>query len=471
MKVLVGIANYGTKNDHYLAQLLAEYRAMPYDVHIVVLSNVAKNVGADVEVVVGLPDEKNPFSLPFAHRQLFADRRDAYDLYIYSEDDTLLRRHNVESFLKAANVLPANEIAGFVRFETDPQGQVYYSTVHNHYHWDPSSVRHVGGMAFAHFTNEHAACFILTREQLNKAIQSGGFLVAPHEGRYGILEAAATDPYTQCGFRKMICISQLDEASLPHLPNKYLGKLGLPKRDFELQVDVLRGLTEHSQCSALPFGHETRLPQGRWSKGYYEPASEMLQALVSSSAQSVLSIGCGLGNLEAELAKRGAKVAAMPLDCVIAACARARGVEMIDARQNGDFPDLQGRTFDCVVLSNLLHLVPNPSEYLSRASRFLSAAGSLLVRVPNVGGVPVWKSRLSGKNGFAHLADFEKSGVHVTSPQKVHEWMRQSGLQVAEFRTVSRGRAQMAGKLVLGLADSLLAEEFYAVGTRVAGAR
>ena len=53
MKILVAIASYGTGNDRYLRQLLATYRAMPYAVHIVVLSNVPRDLGPDVEVIVG----------------------------------------------------------------------------------------------------------------------------------------------------------------------------------------------------------------------------------------------------------------------------------------------------------------------------------------------------------------------------------------------------------------------------------
>jgi hypothetical protein len=40
MKMLVAIANYGTKNRVYLERLLAEYRCLPYQVDVVVLSNV-----------------------------------------------------------------------------------------------------------------------------------------------------------------------------------------------------------------------------------------------------------------------------------------------------------------------------------------------------------------------------------------------------------------------------------------------
>ena len=51
MKILVAIASYGTANDRFLHQLLANYRALPHDVRLVVLSNVPRpDLGHDVEV-------------------------------------------------------------------------------------------------------------------------------------------------------------------------------------------------------------------------------------------------------------------------------------------------------------------------------------------------------------------------------------------------------------------------------------
>ncbi len=73
MKILVAIANYGTGNDRYLSRVLDEFRKMSYDVDLVVTSNIAKSIAADVEVIPGLPT-KDPRSLPFAHKRIFAER-------------------------------------------------------------------------------------------------------------------------------------------------------------------------------------------------------------------------------------------------------------------------------------------------------------------------------------------------------------------------------------------------------------
>src|SRR4030095_14057498 len=115
MKVLVVIATYGSSNDKYLHRLVGEYRSMSFDVDLVVLSNVHKYVADGVEVIV-VPRRLSPWSrrgtfngqkgwrfrrqeyrdwvrhldIPFAHRQIFAKRLNEYDLFLYSEDDTLV---------------------------------------------------------------------------------------------------------------------------------------------------------------------------------------------------------------------------------------------------------------------------------------------------------------------------------------------------------------------------------------------
>jgi hypothetical protein len=193
LRVLVAIASYGTSNDRYLERIIQEYGSMSLDVHVVVLSNIEKSVPPDVECLVGLPT-KNPWSLPFGHKKLFADRCERYDLFIYSEDDILITEDNLRAWLDVNVLLAEDEIAGFMRVEFGKDGTRSYPDVHGHFRWDPSSTRRRGNYALAHFTNEHAACYVLTREQLSRALRSGGFDVDPHEGKYDLLCTAEVDP-------------------------------------------------------------------------------------------------------------------------------------------------------------------------------------------------------------------------------------------------------------------------------------
>lgn len=438
MKVLVAIAHYGSANRRWLEQLLAEYRNMSFDTDIVVLSEAHKELNQPVELQVGLPS-KNPWSLPFAHRHLFRDRISEYDLFIYSEDDTLVTEENIRAFLGTNDVLQSDEIGGFLRIEIGRDGTSYVSTAHSFFRWIPSSVRRRGGKLFASYSNEHSAAYMATQKQLESALDSGGFLVPPHVGRYDMLVSGATDIYVQCGFEKLICIDELDQFLLRHLSNRYVGQIGQPLNLFRKQVEALK----HIEAGTLPafelIDPETSLPRGRFSKSYYELAEDDFLALVPSGTQSVLSIGCGAGLLEQTLISRGIRVTGIPLDAVIGSNAKVRGVQTIHGPLERADSDLEGERFDCVLVSNLLHLVPDPGRYLDLAHRVLNTRGLLVARIPNLLELGVRWRRFAGHAGYESLgAAFEQTGVHVLDKESLEKLLEEAGFKLAGFWPVDR---------------------------------
>ncbi len=466
MKILVAIANYGTKNMGHLNTLIQEYRSMPHDVDIVVLSNVPKNLGPDIEVIAGLPT-KDPWSLPFGHKTLFAERADDYDLFIYSEDDTLITEQNIRAFLDVTNVLPKREIAGFMRYEVDSSGQKYYSTVHSHFHWVPDSITSIGSYKFARFTNDHSACYLLTQEQLKKAIDSGGYLVGPHQGRYDLLCTAATDPYTQCGFAKVICISHVQDFMTHHLPNIYIGKLGLESSEFHRQIDALLSMKTNGMPQGRLFQTETNLKQAKWSKSYYEPCQDDIVAIVPEHAKDVLSVGCGWGATEAKLAERGIRVVGIPLDSIIAVCARAKGVEVVPPDFDKAIETLADRRFDCIVFSNVLQHLRNPADILSKYTKLLAEDGVIVVSAPNFNHIKAWRDSPSKSVPYRDERMFDGTQLHFTTKRMVKKWFQQSGMETACIKYGLNGRYGKAARLSLGMFNDLLASNLILVGKKI----
>ncbi len=491
MKVLVIIATYGNANDKYLQRLVEEYRSMPFDIDLVVLSNVPKHVADDVEVIV-LPRRLKPWTrrgtfngrrslrslrqeyrdwvrhldIPFAHRQVFADRLNIYDLFLYSEDDTLVTERNLRAFLSVSAVLPADEIPGFLRYERGPNGRLNYPEVHGHFHWDVSSICKRSRHTFAFLTNEHAACYVVTREQLRRAIESGGFLVDPHGGKYDLLCTAATDIYTQCGFRKLICISELDDFIIHHLPNRYVGtEFGVDDTELRRQVDRLLQISKSGSCSGQLLEAETKLPDRSYSKGYYEPVRREIMLELPRDARTVLSIGTGWGATEGYLVAKGLRVAAVPMDTVISGHAETEGVEII----SGDFEQarrmLDGRQFDCLLLSNVLHLVPKPEDVLSSFASLLSPEGIVIAVVPNTSRLELSRAALRGGR-IVDPGMYGMSGVQHTSRETVRDWFGSAGFRVRSIKQILRPRAQRIGRLTKGILDSWLAYEFVVAGRK-----
>jgi 2-polyprenyl-3-methyl-5-hydroxy-6-metoxy-1,4-benzoquinol methylase len=403
---------------------------MSYCIDIVVLSNIEKDLYPDVEVIVGLPTN-DPWSLPFGHKQIFADRVYDYDLFVYSEDDVLVTQTNIESFRRVTEVLPPDMLAGFFRFEHDVDGNRWYPDVHRNFHWDPESLCTVDGRVFAHFTNQHAAVYILTQSQLIRALASGGFLVGPHSEQYDLLVSAATDPYTQCGFKKVICISQFEEFLVHHLPNKYINyRLSMDDRTVSRQLARLCAWAERRDVPAASLlKHHPAFRATEHGANYYENVKSEVVDAIPESARTVLSIGCGWGATEERIAEQGRDVVAVPLESLIAVSARDRGIEVVDGDLDTVMTRLADRKFDCIVIRDILHLVERPGEMLSMAKTLLHTNANVVISVPNLSRLPILWRRLRGYGPYRGLGSFQTSGVHISSKRMLNRWLREAGLQ------------------------------------------
>jgi 2-polyprenyl-3-methyl-5-hydroxy-6-metoxy-1,4-benzoquinol methylase len=458
-RVLVAIANYGTSNDPYLARLVQEYKAMPFDLHIVILSNLKKQ-REGTENLVGLPT-KNPWSLPFAHKKVFAERIHQYDLFVYSEDDILITEHNLRAFLEVSSILEGHEIAGFFRIEKGPCGNVSYPDVHSHFHWMQNSIKSRGKYTLAAFTNEHSACYAITQSQLRKALASGGFLVGPHEWKYDLLCTAATDPYTQCGFQKLIPISHFDDFVVEHLSHKYIGTFGINGPEMCRQIRSLMQIDSSLSAPASLFKTETQLRQFKYSKSYYEPSTAGVIALIPEGARSVLSIGCGSGATEIQLVEKGLRVVAVPLDSIICGNAAQKGVEMVKGDLRTARAALDSERFDCILFSNVLHLVPDPAGVLSSFQEMLLPSSVVIIPSPNMAHIRnLWETVRDAGHLWNRLG-YEHMGVHFTSPGKIQRWCRKARLRTN--KVIYSFPRRMVGDHVARLIRSLLASEFVIV--------
>jgi 2-polyprenyl-3-methyl-5-hydroxy-6-metoxy-1,4-benzoquinol methylase len=436
MKILVAIASWGTKNDPYLARLIQEYGSMPFDVDVVVLSNLPKAVGPGAELLLVDLKGKNPWSLPFAHKKIFAEHLNDYDLFIYSEDDTLITESNIRTFLNACAVLEGNEIPGFLRFERGTDGRINYPELHGPFHWDCRSVRRRKGQVFASFTNEHSACYVLTRGQLERAIASGGFLVGPHCERYDMICSAATDPYTQCGFEKVIGITALDDFLVHHLPNTYVGsEFDIGESELHSQIQCLMRILQNGQRPTPLCPVISKLMYKRFSKNCYEKVQRKIVDAVPPETRTLLSIGCGWGATEAALVQQGLRVVAAPVDPVIACSTTAKGVELVDGDVTTVGKKLEGEQFDCLLVLDVLHLIEDPSAVMSTFVPLLRVGATVIVRVPKVLRFTTAYRAIRGDQRFRELRNYEKTGIHFTSLRIIRRWLENAGLRIESVAT------------------------------------
>lgn len=432
-RVLVAICSYGEKHLAPLRRMIATYQSMSFDVDVVVLSEASKDLGPRVKVVVGLPSP-DPWSLGFAHKNLFAANVDEYDLFIYSEDDVEISEATLRAFLRATEQLHADEIAGMFRYSTDATGEAWLNDFYGHYHWKPQTVARRGDYVIAEYTNLHSACYVVTRSQLKRAIDSGGFVRPPSEGVYDLLCTAATDPYTRCGFRKVLCVSAAKDFFVHHLPDLlYPDRSLLSAAMLNEQLATLHDIVEGKHPRSTLFDFEPRFWHSWWQKSYMELPSPELLSLIPQGTRTVLSIGTGYGAAERALADRGLTVTVLPLDSVVGALLDRRGFEVVYGSWKQALATLAGRKFDCVLMTDLLHLQRDPDELLAQCADLVDPRGALVLGGPNFSRLPWLIKRKLGRGQFAALRSFDQSGIMLCGPRSIRPALRRAGLQRSDI--------------------------------------
>jgi len=263
----------------------------------------------------------------------------------------------------------------------------------------------------------------------------------------------------------MVSLSSLDDFLVRHLPgNKFAGRPYAARAEFQKQIDALLEIKKHGRPRTLLFDPETKALHVKWSKDYYEPVRPEILSFLPEGARSVLSIGCGWGTVEGYLVRKGLRVVGVPMDSAIAACAEAKGVEIV----YGDFKTarekLADESFDCILLSNVLRLVRDPAAMLSTFVELLSQQGVVIASMPNLGRMRIGLGRLRGKPQYQKLGSYEENGLHLTSARLVRKWYRDCRLKVERFEYIIPPRAEAAHRLLAGLADPLVGDELIAIG-------
>jgi hypothetical protein len=249
-KILAVLVNYGDEQLSFLYKVVDELRTFSkYDVTIVVNSNIELDIeGVDHVNVIELDNYQ---LLPMTCRQVIDLEADNFDYFIYSENDHLWREHHVDKFIEYESILPENRIAGLIQYEEDHTGK-YYPAYHAHYDWDYNSVEEYGGKKFAHFTNVHQACFVISKSRLKKIKEIKDFSQFFGNDQYSLKCKTNTDIYLHSNMKKLICISELDKNLIHHLPNHYInGADGYRKDDGTIGTRAKQRSDDNRMQNAL----------------------------------------------------------------------------------------------------------------------------------------------------------------------------------------------------------------------------
>jgi 2-polyprenyl-3-methyl-5-hydroxy-6-metoxy-1,4-benzoquinol methylase len=160
-------------------------------------------------------------------------------------------------------------------------------------------------------------------------------------------------------------------------------------------------------------------------------------------AETVLSIGCGAGATEEALLEDGALVTALPLDSVIGALAHTtRNVDVVYGTLDEGLKAISDYRFECILVTNLLHLVPEPYALLSRCTKLLLPGGTLLLAGVNLDPLPLVLRRLRHPAQYRGLDSWAESGVHALSTGEIRRFLQTASLAVAPIHRFNRPGAK-----------------------------
>jgi len=187
-KLRVSIANYSDKQLNYLNKVIDEYRSYKnYEVDINIHSTIL--IGRN-DVKTTLHDASG--KMVYFHRQEFIDCRNDYDLYLYSENDMLIKEDTMDTFVKYSKILPIDHALSFIRYEKiNNEGEMYFPDLWPHVGHVKSPWYVINETPYFILTNPHQCYWLLTKESLNHSIDNTNFLINGDPGT----ETASTGVY------------------------------------------------------------------------------------------------------------------------------------------------------------------------------------------------------------------------------------------------------------------------------------
>lgn len=215
MKIKVCISNYGGTQLEYMYRSIDAFKNYKkYQVDVIVYTTVPLDI-PHVLVEKGIGK-----SLPFSPRKEMAESINDYDIFIYNENDMLITEDNIDAFLEHSKTLNDGEVSGFIRHEYNTRFEKILLDLNPH--WG-GLIKNKTKTSFE-VHNVHQGCWILLKADFIRCISSGGFSFNPHDGPYGMLEQGASDPYTQCGLKKVFPLEYnlCERLLIHHMPNKYI---------------------------------------------------------------------------------------------------------------------------------------------------------------------------------------------------------------------------------------------------------
>jgi len=169
---------------------------------------------------------------------------------------------------------------------------------------------------------------------------------------------------------------------------------------------------------------------------------------LSGTGHQILDVGCGEGHFAALVAQNGNKVVGIDL---LENAAHASAMEQyvsadLDGGLVGAKRALGDRSFDLILLQDVLEHLRSPEQMLEDCKRYCKPHGRVIVSVPNVANITVRMSLLLGRFDYRPRGILDRTHLRFFTRKTARQLLESSGFEVIEQKATV-----MPLELVFGL--------------------
>ncbi len=155
---------------------------------------------------------------------------------------------------------------------------------------------------------------------------------------------------------------------------------------------------------------------------------------LAGSGHEILDVGCGEGHFAALVAQGGNKVVGIDL---LETAAHAGAMEQyvsadLDGGLVGAKRALGERSFDLILLQDVLEHLRSPEQMLEDCKRYCKPHGRVIVSVPNVANVTVRLALLFGKFEYRPRGIMDRTHLRFFTRKTARQMLESSGYEVVE---------------------------------------
>ncbi|UYP28923.1 class I SAM-dependent methyltransferase [Pseudomonas sp. Z8(2022)] len=203
--------------------------------------------------------------------------------------------------------------------------------------------------------------------------------------------------------------------------------------------------------------------------GYFDNIRMDVISFIDKPAGEVLEIGCGAGGTLSYLKSNGLAQHVVGIDIASSQIevALRQGVDEAFVSNLDDLEEiLHGRTFDAILMLDVLEHLVDPWSVLKRISGFLRPGGRAYVSLPNVQSVRVLVPLLMGQWRYKELGILDKTHLRFFTKRTAVELLRGAGfeLESVHHKLESHTLPRLINFLTLGVFKRYLTVQYILVG-------